>query len=120
NSASGAGTVLTSPLRGEVGSRSETGEGSAAAGADVPDTLRNRALRAIDNTRFYPAAGQNRLRAMMEDRPDWVLSRQRAWGVPITVFVHKETGEILKDDTVNHRIAQAFEEEGADAWYKDG
>jgi len=84
------------------------------------DTLRVRALRSIDNTRFYPAAGQNRLRAMMEDRPDWVLSRQRAWGVPITVFVHKETGEILKDDTVNHRIAQAFEEEGADAWYKEG
>jgi isoleucyl-tRNA synthetase len=84
------------------------------------DTLRNRALRAIDATRFYPAAGQNRLRAMMEDRPDWVLSRQRAWGVPITVFVHKDTGEILKDDTVNHRIAQAFEEEGADAWYKEG
>jgi len=84
------------------------------------DTLRKRALAAIDSTRFYPAAGQNRLRSMMEDRPDWVLSRQRAWGVPITVFVHKDSREILKDDAVNHRIAQAFEEEGADAWYKDG
>ncbi|SEP85779.1 Isoleucyl-tRNA synthetase [Devosia sp. YR412] len=84
------------------------------------DTLRHRALNAIDATKFYPAAGQNRLRAMIADRPDWVLSRQRAWGVPITVFVHKETQDILKDDAVNHRIAQSFEEEGADAWYKPG
>ena len=84
------------------------------------DTLRNRALRAIDRTKFYPPAGQNRLRAMIADRPDWVLSRQRAWGVPITVFVDKATGEILRDEQVNHRIAQSFEEEGADAWYKPG
>ncbi|HEY0854064.1 MAG TPA: isoleucine--tRNA ligase [Devosia sp.] len=84
------------------------------------DTLRHRALNAIDATKFYPAAGQNRLRAMIADRPDWVLSRQRAWGVPITVFVHKETGDILRDETVNERIAQSFEEEGADAWYRDG
>ncbi|WP_417309735.1 isoleucine--tRNA ligase [Devosia sp.] len=84
------------------------------------DTLRHRALNAIDATKFYPAAGQNRLRAMIADRPDWVLSRQRAWGVPITVFVHRETGEILRDEAVNHRIAQSFEEEGADAWFKDG
>lgn len=84
------------------------------------DTLRHRALNAIDATKFYPAAGQNRLRAMIADRPDWVLSRQRAWGVPITVFVHKESGEILRDELVNHRIAQSFEEEGADAWYKAG
>jgi isoleucyl-tRNA synthetase len=82
------------------------------------DTLRLRALNAIDATKFYPAAGQNRLRAMIAERPDWVLSRQRAWGVPITVFVNKETGEILKDEAVNNRIAQSFEEEGADAWYK--
>ena len=84
------------------------------------DTLRHRALKAIDATKFYPAAGQNRLRAMIADRPDWVLSRQRAWGVPITVFAHKETGEVLRDEEVNHRIAQSFEEEGADAWYKPG
>jgi isoleucyl-tRNA synthetase len=87
---------------------------------EAGDTLRARALSAIDATKFYPAAGQNRLRAMIADRPDWVLSRQRAWGVPITVFVHKQSGEILRDETVNHRIAQSFEEEGADAWYKPG
>jgi isoleucyl-tRNA synthetase len=84
------------------------------------DTLRHRALNAIDATKFYPPAGQNRLRAMIADRPDWVLSRQRAWGVPITVFVNKASKEILKDEVVNHRIADAFEAEGADAWYKDG
>lgn len=84
------------------------------------DTLRTRALNAIAATKFYPAAGQNRIRAMIADRPDWVLSRQRAWGVPITVFVHKDTGEILKDEMVNERIAQSFDEEGADAWYKPG
>ena len=87
---------------------------------EAGDTLRARALNAIDATKFYPSAGQNRLRAMIADRPDWVLSRQRAWGVPITVFVHKQSGEILRDETVNHRIAQSFEEEGADAWYKPG
>ena len=87
---------------------------------EAGDTLRARALNAIDATKFYPATGQNRLRAMIADRPDWVLSRQRAWGVPITVFVHKQTNEILRDETVNHRIAQSFEEEGADAWYQPG
>jgi len=84
-----------------------------------PDTLRTRALSAIDATRFVPAAGQNRLRAMIEERPDWVLSRQRAWGVPICVFVD-EDGKVLKDDTVNARILEAFEAEGADAWFAEG
>ncbi|MCM2294096.1 isoleucine--tRNA ligase [Allorhizobium sp. BGMRC 0089] len=82
-------------------------------------TLRSRALNAIDETRFVPAAGQNRLRAMIENRPDWVLSRQRAWGVPIAIFVD-DKGEILVDDTVNARIIEAFEAEGADAWFADG
>ncbi|EJZ20364.1 isoleucine--tRNA ligase [Rhizobium sp. Pop5] len=87
----------------------------------LPDgtTLRARALSAIDDTRFVPAAGQNRLRAMIEQRPDWVLSRQRAWGVPICVFVD-EHGEVLKDDAVNQRILDAFDAEGADAWFAEG
>jgi len=83
------------------------------------DTLRTRALAAIDATKFYPAAGQNRLRSMIAERPDWVLSRQRAWGVPIAVFFNEKTGKILKDDAVNQRIGDAFEAEGADAWFKD-
>ncbi len=84
------------------------------------DTLRARSLAAIDATSFYPPAGQNRLRSMIAERPDWVLSRQRAWGVPIAVFYNEATNTILKDEQVNHRIAQAFEEEGADAWFKPG
>ncbi|MDR7143214.1 isoleucine--tRNA ligase [Rhizobium sp. BE258] len=82
-------------------------------------TLRSRALGAIDDTRFVPAAGQNRLRAMIEGRPDWVLSRQRAWGVPIAVFAD-EQGEVLVDEAVNQRILDAFEREGADAWFAEG
>ena len=82
-------------------------------------TLRSRALKAIDDTRFVPSAGQNRLRAMIEQRPDWVLSRQRAWGVPICIFVD-EQGNILQDDAVNARILEAFEDEGADAWFAEG
>ncbi|MDO6962503.1 isoleucine--tRNA ligase [Rhizobium alvei] len=82
-------------------------------------TLRTRALSAIDDTRFVPAGGQNRLRAMIEQRPDWVLSRQRAWGVPICVFADKD-GNVLKDEKVNQRILAAFEAEGADAWFAEG
>ena len=82
-------------------------------------TLRTRSLKAIDDTRFVPAAGQNRLRAMIEERPDWVLSRQRAWGVPICVFAD-EDGNVLKDEAVNRRILEAFEKEGADAWFEEG
>ncbi|GBD48434.1 isoleucine--tRNA ligase [Methylopila sp. Yamaguchi] len=87
--------------------------------AGPADTLRSRALAAIEATAFYPPQGKNRLRGMIEGRPDWVVSRQRAWGVPITVFVHKETGEILQDERVDARIAEAFEAEGADAWFAD-
>ncbi len=81
------------------------------------DTLRQRAMSAIDATTWYPAQGRNRIGAMVEQRPDWVLSRQRAWGVPIAIFVEKKTGEILDDAGVNARIIEAFKQEGADAWF---
>ncbi len=84
------------------------------------DGLRAKALKAIDDTHFVPPAGQNRLRGMIEARPDWVISRQRAWGVPICVFVNKATGLVLNDPEVNERIATAFETEGADAWFAEG
>jgi isoleucyl-tRNA synthetase len=84
------------------------------------NSLRDKALTAIEATEFFPASGQNRLRGMIEQRPDWVISRQRAWGVPIAVFVEKSTGKILNDSKVNQRIYEAFGEEGADAWFADG
>ncbi|EIM25884.1 isoleucine--tRNA ligase [Microvirga lotononidis] len=83
------------------------------------DTLRQRALHAIKTVEWVPEAGENRITGMIENRPDWVVSRQRAWGVPIAVFVKKGTNEILKDERVNEAIADAFEKEGADAWYAD-
>ena len=89
-------------------------------------SLRDLALAAIDSTRFVPARGQQRLRGMIADRPDWVLSRQRAWGVPITVFRNAETGQVIpgpdfeRSDELAARITDAFRAEGADAWYEEG
>ena len=90
------------------------------------DTIRQRALKSIEDlVKFTPVSGRNRLHAMMETRPDWVLSRQRAWGVPLTCFVKKgakpdDADFLLKDPRVNARIGLAFEAEGADAWYVQG
>ncbi|MEM1233411.1 MAG: isoleucine--tRNA ligase [Pseudomonadota bacterium] len=88
-------------------------------------TIRERALTEIDNVTWTPKAGRNRLHSMMEQRPDWVLSRQRAWGVPLTCFTKKgalptDDDFLLRNEDVNARIVEAFEAEGADAWYEDG
>jgi isoleucyl-tRNA synthetase len=89
------------------------------------DELDNKSLRAvafdaIKKTEWVPEAGENRIRGMIENKPDWVMSRQRAWGVPITVFVHKETKELLHDPKVDDAIASAFDTEGGDAWFAVG
>ena len=89
-------------------------------------TIRERALRSIDElVTWTPQTGRNRLYSMIEARPDWVLSRQRAWGVPLTCFVKKDAQPtdpdyLLRNAAVNARVLEAFENEGADAWYKDG
>lgn len=88
-------------------------------------TIRERALTEIDNVNWVPKKGRNRLHSMMEARPDWVLSRQRAWGVPLTCFTKKGTlptdvDFLLRNPEVNKRIVDAFEADGADVWYEDG
>ncbi|MCH8183770.1 MAG: isoleucine--tRNA ligase [Proteobacteria bacterium] len=82
--------------------------------------LRKKALAAIGDVRWVPPQGRNRIHSMIENRPEWVVSRQRAWGVPITVFVDKRTGEPLRDEAVNKRIVDAIAAEGADAWFTSG
>jgi len=80
--------------------------------------LREKALSAIDKVKWIPKWGKNRIRSMVEVRPDWCISRQRVWGVPIAVFYCKNCGEILKDEKIIEHIAKIFEKEGADAWFK--
>ncbi len=80
-------------------------------------SLRETALKAIDDTRWVPEKSKNRMRSMVEGRPDWVLSRQRAWGVPIALYLNRKTGDYLRDPVVNSRILHAFHEGGADAWF---
>jgi len=80
--------------------------------------LREKALKAIQDTKFYPSKGKERLKSMIELRPDWCVSRQRVWGVPIPVFISKKTNQILLDDEVTENIANIFEKEGADCWFE--
>jgi isoleucyl-tRNA synthetase len=82
------------------------------------ESLRHKALSAISDAKWFPAQGQNRIRAMVEGRPDWCISRQRAWGVPIAIFVDRKTGEPLRDEAVLKRIVETFQREGSDAWWK--
>tara|TARA_B100001121_G_scaffold255421_1_gene232947 strand:- start:14325 stop:17042 length:2718 start_codon:yes stop_codon:yes gene_type:complete len=81
--------------------------------------LREKALKAIDDTNFYPNKGKERLKSMIETRPDWCVSRQRVWGVPLPIFLNKKTKEILVDDDVFENIASIYEKEGSDCWFSD-
>lgn len=81
------------------------------------NNLRKKALKSIDDTKFYPIQGQDRLRSMIEIRPDWCISRQRVWGVPLPLFVDKKNQQPLRDLEVINRIADIYEKEGADAWF---
>jgi isoleucyl-tRNA synthetase len=93
--------------------------GLARHNLPIPRTLREVSLQSIRDTEWVPKSGENRITGMIEAKPDWVISRQRAWGVPITVFVRKSDGEVLVDPKVNQRIYDAMYAEGADAWFAD-
>ncbi len=81
--------------------------------------LRNKALNSIDQTEFYPEKGKTRIRSMIETRPDWCISRQRSWGVPLPIFINKKTNEPLRDSQVVENIAKIYEKEGSDCWFDD-
>ncbi len=81
--------------------------------------LRDKALKAIDDTEFFPSKGKERLRSMIETRPDWCVSRQRVWGVPLPIFISKKSGDVLVDDEVFENIARIYEKEGSDCWFSD-
>lgn len=117
--------------RGPLGEAEWEGEGDALSpspraasqlaplpvGGGNKATLREIALDAIAHTRWVPERSTNRIRSMVEGRPDWVISRQRAWGVPIALYVHRKSGDYLVDPAVNARIVEAFKAGGADAWF---
>ncbi|QEY26959.1 isoleucine--tRNA ligase [Neisseria zalophi] len=91
--------------------------GMDKAGTDGK-TLRNKALTAVDDTEFFPSWGRARLEAMIEGRPDWVVSRQRYWGTPMTFFVHKETGELHpRSAELLEEVAKRIDEKGIEAWF---
>ena len=83
------------------------------------NSLRNKAIKAINDTNFYPEKGKDRLLSMIEGRPDWCVSRQRVWGVPLPIFINKKTKEPLRDQKVIERIAKIYEKEGSDCWFTD-
>ncbi len=123
----GGAPLSPSPQGGEGRDEGERGEAERPTStAEHPhpalslqgegDTLRSLALQAIAETRFVPEKGRNRIGSMVEGRPDWVISRQRAWGVPIALFVERKTGQPLVDHDVNERIVAAIKAEGVDAW----